>query len=372
MNVKPIRILHVTFNMGFGGTEQVIRQLVTHLPSDRFTNEILCIDGRVGQIGLDLQREGIPVTTLPRRPGFDWRLIRALRNVVIEGRFDVVHCHQYTPYVYGWLAALGTGARVILTEHGRFHPDRYRYKARLINPLMARMTFALVAISAATREALGRYEFMPQDKVRVIYNGIQGLDADADASARIRQDLGIPGDAFVVGTVARLDPVKNQSMMLRAFSQVKRQVPGAWLLMVGDGPDRAELEGLAKTLGVDDQVIFTGFIASPKDHLATMDVFLLSSHTEGTSMTLLEAMSLGIPSVVTNVGGNPEIVTEGENGFLVRSDDEKAFANAMLRLHGDTLLRQQMASNSRKLFTERFSVQKMVDAYSNLYHPCKS
>ena len=172
---RPLRVLHVTFNMGIGGTEQVIRQLVTGFNPQEVYNEILCIDGYVGPIGEDLKARGIRVSAVKRNPGFDRSLIKAIRGHLKAGSFDIVHCHQYTPYLYGWLAARLTGCKVVFTEHGRFHPDRYRYKAALINPVIAMMTPAIVAISSATRDALSRYEFIPKRKIQVIYNGIAPL-----------------------------------------------------------------------------------------------------------------------------------------------------------------------------------------------------
>ena len=366
----PIRVLHLTFNMGIGGTEQVIRQLVTGMDTREVANEILCIDGTIGPLGEELQQAGIPVTSLRRQPGFDWALIGAIRRHLREGGFDVVHCHQYTPYVYGWFAAFGTSVKVVFTEHGRFYPDRYRYKALAINMLMARLTSAMVAISSATRLALARYEFMPRSRIRVVYNGIEALKPEADAVRLLRRTLDIPDTAFVVGTVSRLDPIKNQAMMLRAFARFLENCPHAWLVVVGDGPERDNLETLASQLDISHRVSFTGFINNPVNHLALMDVFLLSSHSEGTSMTLLEAMSLGIPVVVTSVGGNPEIVTEGTNGLLTPSDDERAFAMAMTGLWQDPKLRKQLGQGGYAQFQERFSRQAMVAAYQKIYRHC--
>ncbi|MDV2079731.1 glycosyltransferase [Marinobacter xestospongiae] len=368
MAKTPIRITHVTFNMGIGGTEQVIRQLVSNLPPSDFCNQIVCIDGQIGEIGQQLSRDGIELRSVPRQPGFDWQLVRALRDHIREFDSDLVHCHQYTPWVYGWLAARGTGARVVFTEHGRFHPDRRRYKAMLINPMLALLSGAVVAISRATREALHCYEFLPRRGIRVIYNGIRGLQRDAREGQSIRQSLGIPGQARVVGTVARLDPVKNQGMMLAAFAELASEMPDLWLLMVGDGPDRAGLERQAEQLGLAERIVFTGFIDQPAQYLATMDLFLLSSHTEGTSMTLLEAMSLGVPAVCTEVGGNPEIVADGETGLLTPPGDSAAFAEAMRQLLTRPELYQRLASNSRDRFAKRFSVDHMLAEYSAIYH----
>ncbi|XKH00686.1 glycosyltransferase [Marinobacter nauticus] len=362
-----VRVLHVTFNMGIGGTEQVIRQLITGLDPEKVTSEILCIDGQVGAIGEQLRESGIPIVAVQRRPGFDRSLIRIIRTRLRKGNFDVVHCHQYTPWVYGWFAALGLPVGVVFTEHGRFYPDRYRYKAALVNQAMARTTRAMVAISEATRQALSRYEFLPRSRIQVVYNGIAAMQPDRARLAVLRAELGIPDQAFVMGTVSRMDPVKNQSMMLRAFHRFLQQCPEGWLLVVGDGAERESLQSLAGELGIGERVSFTGSVSQPAHHMALMEVFLLSSFTEGTSMTLLEAMSLGIPAVATNVGGNPEIVRDGLNGMLVPVDDEQAFAEAMIGLWQEPGTRLQLGQGARTRFDERFSREVMVNAYQEIY-----
>src|SRR5690554_759215 len=354
--------------MGIGGTEQVIRQLILATPVDQARHEIVCIDGHCGAIGEQLRSEDIPVHLLQRSAGFDYRLIRNLRELIRGRNANLVHCHQYTPYLYGRLAALTTGAKVVFTEHGRFYPDRYRYKAALINPVLALSTPAIVAISNATRAALAQYEFMPKNRIQVVYNGIQPLTADAARIAELRKESGIPQDAFVYGTVSRLDPVKNQVMMLEAFAVCLQNHPSSYLLMVGDGPDRPSLEAKARDLGITDRVGFTGFIERPAQHLAAMDVFLLSSHTEGTSMTLLEAMSLGIPAVVTAVGGNVEVVEQGASGLLVPPGDSTRFAEDMMKLQADGELRGQLSAGAIRRFSDRFSATVMAGRYLQIYH----
>ncbi|MFW0778339.1 MAG: glycosyltransferase [Rickettsiales bacterium] len=353
--------------MGIGGTEQVIRQLVTGLPADRFQNQILCIDGHIGEIGRQIQKEGKEVFGIARGKGFDLSLVKKIRQKIQEKDIDIVHCHQYTPWVYGWLAARGTKARVIFTEHGRFHPDRYRYKAMLINPLIAMMTSSVVAISEATRSALAKYEFIPKQKIRVIYNGIRGLEVRPDEVHALRESLGVTDTELLLGTVARLDPVKNQALMLTALAQILPEYPSARLLLVGDGPDRDNLEQLAGKLAIADRTIFTGFREEPASYLAAMDLFLLSSHTEGTSMTLLEAMSLGITAVATRVGGNPEIVVDEKTGILTEPGSVQSFAAAIERLLDDVELRKHMSEKSKDVFSRKFSVEKMVDSYVSLY-----
>lgn len=364
---KSLRVLHVTFNMGIGGTEQVIRQLVQGMATEGVESEILCIDGQIGPVGEALQQAGVPVHKVTRKQGFDWSLIKVIRKHLREGRFDVVHCHQYTPWIYGWLAALTTRAKVVFTEHGRFYPDRYRYKAMLINPVMAMFTPSVVAISEATKDALVKYEFIPRKKTQVIYNGIAPLSRNESEARTVREELGIPQEALVAGTVSRLDSVKNQQMMLRAFKTFAETHPDTYLLMVGDGPEKTMLMTLADQLGINDRTIFTGFINRPEHHLLVIDVFLLSSYTEGTSMTLLEAMSLGIPAIATRVGGNPEIVVDGKTGLLTDSGCADSFARAMIQLASDRKLRGDFSKESSKIFTRKFTQKRMIQSYMKVY-----
>jgi glycosyltransferase involved in cell wall biosynthesis len=278
-----------------------------------------------------------------------------------------VHCHQYSPYTYGWFAHWGTGAKVVFTEHGRFHPDQHRTKARLINPLIALTSHRLVAISAATRDALIEYEFMPASKIKVIYNGITPLTAEENRKQELLAELGIePGDV-VIGTVARLDTVKNHPMMLQNTRALIDQGYKVRLLLVGDGPERDNLEAMTQQLNLNSSVIFTGFQSKPADYLSLMDLFLLPSFTEGTSMTLLEAMSLGIPTVATRVGGTPEIVEDKQTGFLVESDDLEAFTGAIKNLLNQPAKRNQMGHAAKAKFEEKFSVEKMVNQYQDCY-----
>ena len=367
-NNAPIRILHVTFNMGFGGTEQVIRQLVTNLDRQRFQCEIACIDGEVGAIGKAMEADnGITIHSRQRGPGLDWKTIRWLRRLIKSGRFDFVHCHQYSPYTYGWFAHWGTGAKVVFTEHGRFHPDQHRKKAKLINPFIALTSHRLVAISAATREALIEYEYMPESKIAVIYNGITPLTVEENRKQELLTELGIKTGEVVIGTVARLDPVKNQPMMLQATRTLIDQGYKVRLLLVGDGPERENLEAITQQLNLNNAVFFTGFQSKPADYLSLMDIFLLPSFTEGTSMTLLEAMSLGIPTVATLVGGTPEIVEDKETGFLIESDDQEAFTSAIKKLLDQPEERGRIGNAAKLRFEQKFSVGKMVDQYQECY-----
>ena len=359
-------MLHLTHDMSIGGTEQVIKQLISGLDSEQYRSSVLCLDNQVGALGLQLKAKGVSVDALNRRPGFDLKLIRELRRQLKIRKVDILHCHQYTPYTYGVLAALLMNVRVIYTEHGRFHPDRYSWKRRLVNPCLSIATDAITAISEATKQALAKFEWFPKNSIDVIYNGIAEVQLDS-FDANLKSQLGIPNANCVFGTIARLDSIKNQVMMLDAFSIVHAENPKSSLLIVGDGPERANLENHSASLGIKNAVCFTGFKSEPFPYLAIIDIFLLSSLSEGTSMTLLEAMSSNTPCVVTAVGGNTELLQHRQNGLVVESDNSEKFAAAMLDLITDKVLSEQLASAARNTFKTRFALHHMITSYNQLY-----
>ena len=358
-------ILHITYDMNIGGTEQVIKNLVLGLNGQKFRSSVLCIDGQIGPWGQELEAAGIKHYCLQRQPGFDIGLIRSIRNLVLSESVDIVHAHQYTPYTYGWFGSIFTGKPVIFTEHGRFYPDVSSTKRKLINPILQTRTAAITSISSATRQALVTYENFNASRIEVIYNGM--ADSICAPSDSLALELGLESGHTVFGTISRLDPIKNQTMMLRAFAQCLKTVEHVRMLIVGDGPSRAELESLVDELEIRHAVIFTGFQPKPQQYLALMDVFLLPSLSEGTSMTLLEAMCFAKPSIATAVGGTPEIIEDGVSGLLTPNDDEQALATAMLKLAASSSLRQALGSKARAGYEARFTLANMVSCYESLY-----
>ena len=359
------KILHVTYDMNIGGTEQVIRNLVLGLDRNRFESSILCIDGDIGPWGRDRQQQGIEHYCFQRQPGFDLNLIRQIRQLVRSGGFHLIHAHQYSPYTYGWFGSVFTGVPIIFTEHGRFYPDFGTRKRKLINPLLQTRTAAITAISEATKQALVVHENFSQAKIQVIYNGI--ADSRCDREPELAESLGLSPANVVLGTISRLDPIKNQPMMIRAFAQCLQQHPQLRLLIVGDGPQREELQALVEELDVSDAVIFTGFQPNPQRYLALMDVFLLPSFSEGTSMTLLEAMCFGIPTVATAVGGTPEIIQDGVSGILTPNADQIALTQALEKIVTEKALRQALGNRAREEYETRFTTACMTEGFEALY-----
>ena len=202
-------LLHITFDMHIGGTEQVITNLVEFSDSSLFNISILCLESPIGSFGEKLQRAGYRIDSIVRREGFDYGLILKIRRYLIRNKINIVHCHQYTPWVYGVLASVLTGIKVIFTEHGRFYPDSSSLKRKIINPFLVKLTDNITSISKATKQALIEYEYIPASKIEVIYNGIAGFENNIERLDELRKKHAIPNGARILGTIARLDPIKN-------------------------------------------------------------------------------------------------------------------------------------------------------------------
>lgn len=351
--------------MRIGGTEMVIKSIVESDAASDYEMSIYCIESPLGPWGKAMQETGIGVTTHSRRPGFDMSLVKALRAHIKQNNIDIVHCHQYTPWVYGTLAAVGLGCKIIFTEHGRFYPDSTTWKRRLVNPVLEAFSDRFTAISEATKNALSQYEFIPSRKIQCVYNGIKTLSPVGEG-AELKEKLSLTSNDLILGTIARFDPIKNHLMMLEAFSIVLNAGVQAKLLIVGDGEERHNVERKIAELGIEEHVILTGYQVDPTRYLNIMDAFLLSSLSEGTSMTLLEAMSLSKPCVVTNAGGNPEIIKHQHNGYVTENDNAKAFAEAIMKLN-DPSIRVNFGQNGKSRFDSMFTDNKMVEHYSAIY-----
>ena len=371
----PVKVLQLVLSLAIGGTEKLVYDLV-HRVNKRLVSPIVCCLDEPGQFGEELEEEGFCIYTLGRSPGLDWRIINKIGTLLKEEQIEVVHAHQYTPYFYGLLGALYckmlTRSRrpgVVFTEHGRFYPERRNLKRMLANPFFSLATDEIVTISESTKASLITYENFPARRIQVVYNGIDlsrfSLSSDGTVT---KQRLGLADDDHVIGIIARLDPIKNHAMLLRAFPQILEKIPDTYLLIVGpDGPEKENIERLIISLGITENVRLLGARNDIADLLQACDVFALSSFSEGTSVTLLEAMAAAVPIVATNVGGNPEVIENKVTGYLVPSDDDVAMAEKLILLLQDTQIRERMGKAAQDRAHAKFSLEKMVSTYTDLY-----
>lgn len=367
-NTYP-KVMHVLPSMHrCGGAEQLVYKMVHSMTVKDKSPVVCCIDS-LGDLALQLRQEGISVYCRQQRRSLDPGLIWWLSRIIKRERIQIVHTHMYDAFEHSVPAAvLAGGIKVVYTVHGRLYPEERTLRRRLMYPLWSLGVDRFVSISEKTRESMVYYDFHPEKKIQVIHNGIEFSPAGNNTDIQsMRSSLGLNGKARIMGTAARIEDIKNIPMMLRALQRVLTVYPDACLLLAGEGSRLDDLKALARQMGIWEKVSFLGKRSDLHNIYPILDVFVLSSFTEGISVSLLEAMSHGIPAVVTNVGGNPEIAIDGETGFLVPSNDDKAMAEKIQALLKDRSLAEKLGSNGRNRAREHFSFSGMMDKYLNVY-----
>jgi glycosyltransferase involved in cell wall biosynthesis len=361
MTTRPIRILQLLQGLAIGGIERMVLDLVFNLPDGYET--AFCTFDREGALASGVRERGHAIHFRPRRGALDLRFVLWLARLLQRESIDIVHAHNATAFFYGASAtSLVPRTRFLYTEHDRAFPTPQR--ERRLHALLSRRTDAVVTVSDTLRDNLIHWECFPASRVHVVKNGVQLPRPDRDRAA-MRRDLGL-GDRPTAGIVARLAPVKNHELLLRAWKRVVEAVPDAVLLVVGNGSTEPRCRQVAAELGLDDSVRFLGFRLDIADLLQAMDVFVLSSRSEGLSLTLLEAEAAGLPIVATRVGGNPEVVRDGESGFLVPCE-AAPLASALARLLQNPDLRARLGARGRALYEDGFTLPAMVSGYERLY-----
>jgi len=291
----------------------------------------------------------------------------------------IVHAHQCTPWFYAALARpLYPAPRLLLEEHGRFFPEIENWKRAWFNRLIVKpLTNRVVAVSEDIRERLRRYEGLQHQAITVVYNGVAPEPLlDVAARTALRREWGFAPEDFVIGTVGRFDPIKNLPLLVNSLARAAAEAPNIRGLLVGDGPEFPATRDLIERLHLADRVRLTGFREDARALVQCMDLFVLSSFSEGTSMALLEAMAAGIleamaagiPVVVTAVGGNPEVVVKDRTGWVTPSDSVEAMTAALLEAVNDPEKRQVFARAGRQRFEDCFAFGRMIETYRQIYH----
>jgi glycosyltransferase involved in cell wall biosynthesis len=365
---KRPKIAYVVNSLNPGGAERLVVQMSRSFTAD-FEVSVVCID-EPGLWGLKLREKGIPVYCLWRQAGLDLSMALKLAQYCRRHRIDIIHAHQCTPWFYAALSRMICGApKLLLEEHGRLFPEIESPKRILANRLVIKpLTHRFVAVSEDIRRRMVRYEGLDYERIDVVYNGVAAEPPpDSTSRNKICNELGIGRGDFLVGTVGRIDPIKNLPLLLKAIAGVREQARSIRGLLVGDGPVFEDIKALRDQLGLSHTVVMPGHRDDARRLIACMDLFVLPSFSEGTSMALLEAMAAGAPVAVTDVGGNPEIVTNGETGWVVPSDSIKELSRVILNAASDSRTAAQFGEAGRRRFEERFSYQKMIDSYRSIY-----
>jgi sugar transferase (PEP-CTERM/EpsH1 system associated) len=366
MTGNKINVLHLVLDMRFGGLQRWVTDTAAMMHGEEFHVEVACLND-LGFFAEKLAERGITVTLLQKnQEHFDalcpFRLAKFLRKRDI----DVLHVHTGA-FLFGAAAAAISRVPVsVYTEHGRF-------KTRTLVPqledrISGWLIDRVIAVSKELERYLVRDVGLPAHKIQTVINGIETKRfAHRPKPVRLLDEFGLSRSTRILGTVARLDEVKDQASMLTAFRAVREKFPDSRLFLVGDGPMRRALSEFIEGNGLAGFVTITGYRSDIPEFLNLFDVFLLSSLSEGTSISLLEAMASGVPPVVTRVGGNVFIVEDRVDGVLVGPGAPAEMSDAIVQLLADDSKRRQIGDRAMQKARESFGLERMAETYAGIY-----
>ena len=351
---KKLTVVHLVLQLETGGMEKLLVEFARHVDRSRFDLRFVSLTTR-GLVAAELEALGWPVHALGARPGLRPSLVVRIRSLLQAWGADVVHLHNSKPLIYGGPAARLAGVgTVIYTRHGQRH---YATPGQTVLLRLASKCVDRIICVSDDSARLSVREGLAGGKVCRVWNGI---DTDRFTFAGPQTS----GPAMMVG---RLSPEKDVETLLRATAIVLKTRPSFRLEILGDGVCRPALERLTAELGLSDHVRFMGHTRDVAGELGRASLFVLPSLTEGISLTILEAMARGLPVVTTRVGGNPEVVADGQTGLLVPPGSPPELAAAILRVTADESLSRGMGEAGRRRVEQCFDVRGMVRRYESIY-----
>ena len=364
-----MNITHFVESLDRGGLERMVLELVKYQHRQGHRCQVVCLYSP-GALAHELDELGIAVTACGKRQGFDLNALTQARRTVGKHATEVLHTHNAVAHYQAVLATCGLPMRqVINTRHGMGANRRARRREWLYRRALARTNTVVTVCEAARNDAIRR-GIVPSAKARVVPNGIH-VETFQTASPgmhdRVARLLNLPEQTRIIGTVGRLNWTKDQLGLIRAFKRVHDQHADTALVLIGDGELRASLQQSAIDEGVADSVHFLGDRSDVRDWLQGLDMFVLSSMSEGYSMALLEASAVALPIVATQVGGNGEIVRDGINGCLVPAGNPAALADAMLALLRHPQHALALGQSARAWVERHGSLETMAMRYPQLY-----
>lgn len=365
-------VVHVIFRLSIGGLENGLVNLINRMPKNRYRHAIVCIDDYT-DFRERIQRDDVEVYALHKKPGHDlgvfwrfWCLMRRLKPAIVHSRNLAALEFQ--------LPALLAGVRHRLQgEHGRDTSDlhgtnrKYLLLRRVLNPLVTRY----IALSRDLAQWLEQQVRVPPKRIHQIYNGVDDKKFIPSSSRELLPAGFMPDKGIVIGTVGRLQGEKDQLTLVRAFllllDKMEQGRKYLRLILIGEGPLREPIQRLLREANAEALVWLAGNRNDAPKLLQAMDIFALPSLVEGVSNTILEAMATGLPVVATRVGGNPELVVEGETGALVPAAEPILMSDALHDYCQSVEQRQRHGQAGRRRVEQKFSMESMVDGYLGVY-----
>ena len=363
---SKINVLHLLLSLETGGMERFVYEHCLAIDKEKFNVSVCCID-RLGGFSDSLVAQGIKVDLLQKsQKHFDLIFPLILGRYLRKHKIQILHIHTGA-FFHGSIAGfLAKTSGILYTEHGRHLVEPKIIF--LLDKISSVFVDRIITVSPDLERHLIKKIKLPARKIITIINGVNiKYFKPREKSKALLAEFRLEADSKIVGTVGRLADIKNHAMLINAFKIVQEKLPESRLLLVGEGPCENDLKKLAYELGLSEFVIFTGNRSDISEILNLFDIFVLSSLMEGTSLSLLEAMASGVPPVVTNVGGNPNVVRNNYHGYVVEPNDYRNMSNKIVNILMDEELRKSFAKNVVDHVSENYSHSTNVSKYSQLY-----
>jgi sugar transferase (PEP-CTERM/EpsH1 system associated) len=370
----------VVHSLHVGGLENGLVNLLNRLDPERFRQTVCCLTS-AGTLAERIKVPGVEIMELNVPAGqFRFPLLR-LTKIFHRLSPNIVHTRGWPTVDAVFAARCARVSYLVHGEHGREHSDidGNNWKRNQVRRLVGHVVDRYVIVCDFFRSWLNEACRVKNERIVYIPNGVdtekfRPLDcgsvlkaSPSEVRKRLRSQLGLPPDPVLVGTVGRLDPVKDFPTLMKGFRQIKDSFSGAKLVIVGDGPVRSNLSRLGEELGLDSSLIWLGERNDIPELLRSFDIFVQTSIFEGMSNTILEAMASSLPIIATDTGGNPEVVSNGENGILVPVGGITELSGALQRYLSDPVLRYKHGSNSRRRAIDCFDLSLMAARYAEMY-----
>jgi glycosyltransferase involved in cell wall biosynthesis len=358
-------IMQVTFGMVIGGLERVVMELCRHVDPSLYRLSICCI-GERGPLADVMEAEGVEVIVCQNQS----RAAKYMRGLELaklfrDHRVDLIHSHHTPALIDSTIGARLTRRPLVHTDHGKLYPTSWRW--RMLEQTASRFAARVVAVSECSRRDLVERQGIASGKVDVIYNGLDLKPPRSAPLDSLRRELGASPSDFIIGTAARLEEQKGLELLLDAARQALQVEPRLRIVIVGGGTREAALREYAQSLGIESRVLITGYRIDAVTLMSAFDCFVQTSHWEAMPMALLEAMALQKPVIATAVGGVPEVVKDGQTGFLLQGREPAVLADLIVGMVRDETAARAMGEAGRQRYRDQFTSERMIARYEDLY-----
>ncbi len=346
------------------GAEILAVNMAIGLQASKHYRPVVCATRIGGELEDKLKENRIKYFLLHRSKPYHVQKLGFLKQIIREQRISIIHAHKSGSSLWGGLfGKLGKVDAIFAHIHGR-KPD---WKSSIAEKYLAKLCDKIITVSDFEKRRLIDEQRIDPSKIITVYNGIRVSKYRTNINYSLKNDFGIKADVPVIGIVAELRPEKNHDAFLFAAKALLKSRRDIHFLIVGDGARRHELEGQVANLGIASHCTFTGFIRNVPDVLSIVDVGVLCSQREALPLTLLEYMASSKPIVATTVGGIPEVIKDGHNGFLVQSGDHLALAEKIDCLLDNKQMASRMGSEGLSMVKQKYSEEKMIQTIEELY-----